>query len=298
MSRTCLEFSPPAKINLALAVRGQRADGFHDIESWVVKLDWTDSLALKPSDALTLRISGAGAGSQIVVPGGPENLVWKAAEALARAADRHAHAEIHLTKHIPVGAGLGGGSSDAACTLVGLNVLWNLGWSVERLSEIGAALGSDIPFFLHDGPMFMSGRGELLSALKMDLSLWVCLILPPFPLSTADVYRSWSKCRSANATEPRSLSQTGPVFPSPASALADQLFNDLEPPAFALSPALRELHESLDGLRGVRVRMTGSGSTLFAIFDDRESAEFWRQAASDTCRSPMRFHVVRTQSGA
>ncbi|MBX3395564.1 MAG: 4-(cytidine 5'-diphospho)-2-C-methyl-D-erythritol kinase [Phycisphaerae bacterium] len=298
MTASRIEFSPPAKINLALAVRGRRDDGFHEIESWVVKLDWTDRLWLAPSDALTLEISGAGADSAIGVPGGPDNLVCKAAIAMAQAANRPAEVAIQLTKFIPAGAGLGGGSSDAACTLIGLNELWNLNWSVERLAELGAALGSDVPFFLHRGPMFMAGRGERLSALTMNKAFWVCLILPPFPLSTADVYRAWAACGSAGATAPRSLSPKGPAPLSTAAALADQLFNDLEAPAFALSPALNALHKTLDGLRGVRVRMTGSGSTLFAIFDDRESAEDWRQTAFGCCHDATRFQIVQMQTWA
>lgn len=280
-----VERRPKAKINLALAVQGRRPDGFHDIRSWVVKLDWSDRLILTESDTLSLEVES----NDRSIPPGPDNLVWKASTAMAERAGRNPGVAIKLIKNIPAGAGLGGGSSDAAETLAGLNELWRLGLAASRLREIGAELGSDVPLFLMPDAVEMAGRGEQLKPVELSWRGWFVVAVPEFPLATAEVYKAWA----AHGTSSTIPSTNRLVEARTAAELGPLLFNDLESPAFAIQPKLRELHARLSGLGGATVRMTGSGSALFALFDDRESAAAWRHRATRMIPAGVTFHISR-----
>jgi 4-diphosphocytidyl-2-C-methyl-D-erythritol kinase len=260
-----------AKVNLTLAVHSRRPDGFHEIESWTVPVGLFDELVFKPAAGLTLTVGG----NHSNVPAGHSNLACRAAAALARSGDRKAAVAIELVKRIPTGAGLGGGSSDAAATLLGLNTLWRLDWPVERLMPIAARLGSDVPMFLEPGPVVIRGRGELVEPLRDGWHGWLALVAPSYGISTASVYERWAGPR------PRPMEQQRPWerLPSDARELSALLFNDLEDAAFAGEPRLGRLHAALSGLGGRSVRMTGSGSCLFAIFDSPEEAGDWRREA-------------------
>ncbi len=260
-----------AKVNLTLAVHRRRPDGFHEIESWTVPVGLFDELVFKPAAGLTLTIRG----NPSNVPDGPSNLACRAAEALAGSVDQEASAAIELVKHIPTGAGLGGGSSDAAATLLGLNALWRLDWPAQRLMPIAARLGSDVPMFLQPGPTLIRGRGERVEPLRDGWEGWIALVVPSYGISTASVYKRWAGPR------PRPIEQQHPWkrLPGDARGLSALLFNDLEDAAFATQPRLGRLHATLDGLDGRSVHMTGSGSCLFAIFDSPEEAGDWRREA-------------------
>lgn len=279
-----ISLSAPAKINLTLAILGRRPDGYHEIESWIAKIDWCDRLTIASSSELSLTLQGDGQG----VPADDSNLVLRAAQAMAAEAGHPPDAAITLDKRIPVGAGLGGGSSDAAAAFMGLNQLWSLGWTTPRLSEVAARIGSDVPLFVGEAPAaVIRGRGERVEALANSWKGWLVIVVPAYPLSTVKVYAAYSPGRSRRSSSP-------PWEKTPCNALQlqDLLFNDLELAAWAVEPRLAELHAALDGHLGRRIRMTGSGSALFAVFDARDEAEDWRRSAESRAVQPVRMEVV------
>ncbi len=277
----------PAKINLSLAVLGRRADGYHDLESWVVQLDWCDVVRTSLADRLAISVTGA-AGE---VPSNDTNLAWRAAVALGRAAGREPTVRINLDKQIPAGGGLGGGSSDAAATLVALDRLWGLNWGAGKLLTLAAGLGSDVPLFLEPAPAILRGRGERIERVATSWQGWVALAVPNFGVSTAEVYRNWRPPADLAAHD-----QPWTVAVESAADLACHLFNDLERPAFAHEPRLARLHAAIDGLQGRPVRMTGSGSCLFALFDAAAEAEAWCDAARRVVEPTVRWKVTRVIS--
>jgi 4-diphosphocytidyl-2-C-methyl-D-erythritol kinase len=233
-------------------------------------------------DTLTIRTTSDEASSPGVVltcddpaiPSDRANLVVRAAEALLPRRTSHEGTAISLAKRIPAGGGLGGGSSDAARTLLGLNQFWNLHQSPAQLAEIAATLGSDVPFFLHGPSNICSGRGEFVQPTPAPrLARWATLFLPGIPIPTADVYRKFDELRLGDegfeGRQPDWQEWAG----LSAGPLLSRLANDLEVPAFALVPRLRELRDALEDALGRVIRMSGSGSTLFTLFDTQEQAE-------------------------
>ncbi|MEZ4554352.1 MAG: 4-(cytidine 5'-diphospho)-2-C-methyl-D-erythritol kinase [Dehalococcoidia bacterium] len=170
-----LRLLAPAKINLALEVTGRRADGYHDIDTVMTTIDLADAVRLSPAPALEVILSGPEAAG--IDP--DDDLAGRAARALADAAGREPAVRIEVTKRIPSPAGLGGGSSDAAAVLRGLNALWGLDWPLERLAEVAATVGSDAPFFLHCGAARCTGRGEVVQPLRDLKPLRLLVLVPP-----------------------------------------------------------------------------------------------------------------------
>ncbi|MFO0974405.1 MAG: 4-(cytidine 5'-diphospho)-2-C-methyl-D-erythritol kinase [Phycisphaerae bacterium] len=283
----CVRVLAPAKLNFTLRVLHRRPDGYHELESWVVLIDLCDSLKLSAA--------AAGSGTRLTcsdpaLPSDRRNLAVAAAEAMAAAAGRAPDVDVQLDKRIPVSAGLGGGSSDAAAVLRGLNELWGLHWPAERLAALGAGLGSDVPLFLAGPQSIIRGRGERVSAVASPWTGFVVLVCPPFGVSTADAYRAWAPVD--RPTTPLG----GTAGALPAAGLRPRLYNDLEPGVFRAAPRLAELHQRLDGLRDVPVRMSGSGSTLFALFDDGASAGAWAEAARSAAGEAVCVLVCETWS--
>jgi 4-diphosphocytidyl-2-C-methyl-D-erythritol kinase len=243
-----------AKVNRSLVVRGKRSDGYHELDTVFQAVGLTDRLAFGESDGLTLEVDDPS------IPAGAENLVLRAARALAEAAGVRPRAAISLEKRIPSGGGLGGGSSDAAVTLLGLSALWSLDLPLERLAEVGASVGSDVPFFLWGGTARGLGRGERIEPLPDLPPRGVVLVMPPFPVSTPEVFRRLA------APE-----WDGEGAGSPAAGgVPDR--NDLEPAAESLFPALRDVRESLGAAGATQARLSGSGSTVFGLFPDLATA--------------------------
>ncbi|HVP10182.1 MAG TPA: 4-(cytidine 5'-diphospho)-2-C-methyl-D-erythritol kinase [Phycisphaerae bacterium] len=286
MPERSMECLAPAKVNMTLAVLGKRSDGYHELESWVVMARLFDRLVFTERTGLSLAIRGDSNG----VPADESNLAWRAAAALAKAIGRQPAVAITLWKQIPVGGGLGGGSSDAAATLIGLNNLWGSRWPVERLKPIAAGLGSDVPLFLQPGSAIIRGRGEEAERLAEGWRGWLALVVPPYPVSTAEVYRRWSEAPARSGVERRPWRDRT----AGSGDLASRLFNDLEPGAFAVEPRLKALHDRLNGLDGRPVRMTGSGSCLFAIFDKEAEAKAWSRLASEQLEDGAQMRVVET----
>lgn len=252
----------PAKINLTLHVTGQRADGYHLLDSLVAFAPVGDRLVLTPGQGLSLTVEGP---ERAGVPSDGSNLVLKAAGLLGGAQG----AAIRLSKTLPPASGIGGGSSDAAATLRGLAALWSL--PPERLAELApqiTALGADVPMCLVPAPQRVQGIGEHLSPVTLP-PLPALLVNPRIEVSTPAVFRAL-----ASRTN-RPMPETVPAFPD-AAACIDWLArqrNDLQPAAIATTPAIGDVLAALSALPGCRLaRMSGSGATCFALFDTLEGA--------------------------
>lgn len=249
---------PNAKINIGLNIISKRADGYHDIETLMMPVDWHDILEIVPSRGheSTLTVYG----NKIDCPI-EDNLVMKAYRYLQREYNIPT-TDLYLSKIIPDGAGLGGGSSDASFTLIGLNNLYNLGLSQEKLSGIAATLGSDCPFFIYNTPMIASGTGTVLSPVDINLSEYTVVIAKPSNrVPTREAYSG-----TKPAAWPQSLTslvQKGDIF---------KLKNDFEISVFPLHPAIMELKEYFVSNGAIYSAMSGSGSSVFALFNTRDEA--------------------------
>jgi 4-diphosphocytidyl-2-C-methyl-D-erythritol kinase len=237
----------PAKINRELRVGGRRADGFHEIRSRFCTIDLADRLEVGESERLEISCSG------IPVPEGKENLIARAAKGLADELGIEPRARIRLEKRIPAGAGLGGGSADAAVTLLLLSRLWEAPLPEEELARVAARLGSDVPFFLVGGEADVGGRGECVSPREDSPARELLLLVPPFSIATADVYEAYSRRTGGSAR----LDETLEI---------DTTENFLGPNDLA-SAVLEIQQEMADYLRSARqvaseVGITGSGSAL------------------------------------
>ncbi|MFA5864076.1 MAG: 4-(cytidine 5'-diphospho)-2-C-methyl-D-erythritol kinase [Phycisphaerae bacterium] len=254
------------KINLTLSVGPKRSDGYHDFESLMATITLYDDILLRMGpDSINLTCNDPS------LPAGSDNLVYRACSLLSSQSDTDADVDIELVKRIPTQAGLGGGSADAAATLLGLNELWKLNWPTEELSKLAAMLGSDVGFFLAGPLAVCTGRGEIVKPLDFVWNFWVVVIKPKIALSTAEVYKHY--VRKDNATFARADSLVKLLPKSKPSQIYSYLENDLETPAFRITGELGSLRKNLQKLLNVPVRLSGSGSAMFAIFDDREQAQ-------------------------
>jgi 4-diphosphocytidyl-2-C-methyl-D-erythritol kinase len=256
----------PAKVNLFLHVIGRRADGYHLLDSLAVFGPVGDTVAVAPSASLDLALDGP-FGSSLAAE--RDNLVLRAARALAAAAGIEALAAIRLTKRLPVASGIGGGSADAAAALRALDRLWGTARGEAGLAAIGATLGADIPVCLAARPARMQGVGEILLDAPRLPPCGLLLVNPGAALATPAVF----KARTGGFTPPATL----PAAWADARAMAADLLmlrNDLEPPAIALCPAIAEVLAAIAAQRGCLLsRMSGSGATCFGLFPDAAGAE-------------------------
>jgi 4-diphosphocytidyl-2-C-methyl-D-erythritol kinase len=247
-----------AKINLGLRVLGRRPDGFHEIDTVLQTVSLADRLLFRVLEGGRLRVLCDAPG----VPAGPQNLVHRALESLRRAAGGpELGMEVRLRKGIPVGAGLGGGSSDAACALAVANELWGLGWDAARLERLAAGLGSDVPFFLRGGTQRARGRGEVLEPLPPVPQTTFGLVIPPVRMDTATVYAQHESFLTGSKRNASMVPQL--LAAADATELADLLENDLEATALAVAPELGKYRERLLALGIPVVRMTGTGSAFY-----------------------------------
>ncbi|MEE8476571.1 MAG: 4-(cytidine 5'-diphospho)-2-C-methyl-D-erythritol kinase [Myxococcota bacterium] len=276
----------PAKVNLGLRITGQRPDGNHELESVFLPLDLGDEVELEVAPA---RLSAVALtlhpGPVEGVPGDASNLAYRAAEAFLEVAGRAGcigSVRIRLHKRIPAAAGLGGGSSDAGVVLRSLARLFPAALSAKALGELALDLGADVPFFLDPRPARVSGIGERIEPLTGWPAFSLVLANPGLPLATAEVFRVFDslhldRCLERAPLDPRLLSlgpgptRTG-VDATPALAWSHLLENDLESAAIRLCPPVARLREQLRGAGARAVGMSGSGPTLFGIFEDREAA--------------------------
>jgi 4-diphosphocytidyl-2-C-methyl-D-erythritol kinase len=245
----------PAKLNLFLHVVGRRADGYHLIESVFVLIDWADTLHLERRGDGQLRRHDLG------LPLPADDLCLRAARALQAASGSPFGADISIDKHVPQGAGMGGGSSDAATVLLGLNHLWGLHWPRERLLPLAATLGADVPFFVGGENALVQGIGEQLAPLALP-PMRFAVLKPAASIATAEIFQDPVLRRDTPSHIIR-----GSLADSALSVLASGFgHNDLQVPAFARCPEAAQAAEILQGRFG-NSRMTGSGSAVFARID-------------------------------
>jgi len=253
-----------AKINLVLDVLGTRPDGYHELFTIMQTLELHDMVEIKEAEEIELVVEGAELSS------GSDNLAFRAADLLRRRTGYRGGAYIKLFKRIPLEAGLAGGSSDAAAVLHGLNNLWNLGMMQSELERLGAVIGSDVPFCLRGGTALVQGRGERVESLPSLPPLGVLLAKPSFGLSTAQVYRLYDEL-----VEPQHLDNHG-MLQAVCSGYVDgviaRLGNVLEQATLSLHPEIRELKEILAWAGALGVLMSGSGPTVFGLFDSKSAA--------------------------
>ena len=240
----------PAKLNLFLHITGRRDDGYHLLQSVFMLIDWCDTLHFD------VRDDGVIEREDLTVTLPADDLVMRAAQSLKRASGTHLGAHIAIEKHIPAQAGMGGGSSDAATTLLTLNRLWGLNWPLPKLMPLGLALGADVPFFLGGHNAWVGGIGEKMTPIEVPPARFA-VVKPHAGLETAKIFRSPELQR---ATE----TATMPVFAVNPYGFGR---NDLQPVAQALCPEMTEALQWL-GSFGLSPRMTGSGSAVFAKIDD------------------------------
>ncbi len=258
-----LTLKAPAKINWFLKVLGLRSDGYHEIRSLIQKISLYDVLAFEPSKDLTLITD-----LQIPVE---QNLVYKAAVLLKKKCGINVGAEIRLNKNIPVAAGLGGGSSDAALTLVGLNELWSLRLSTGDLCEFAEQLGSDVPFFLHGPLAFVEGRGEKVTACKAIKPINILLVKPPITVSTRWAYKNLKLTKRTDKVDNIELfiHAIGKVKLHRNSSIQ----NDLESITIKNFPVIADIKDELLRKGAILSMMSGSGPAVFGVFGSAREAE-------------------------
>jgi len=256
------EFAP-AKINLTLRVGALREDGYHPVDSIVAFADWGDEVTVRSSDELSLTINGPAAGD---LPTGDDNLVIRAIRALAEATGRQANGHTTLVKNIPAGAGLGGGSADAAAALRAYNQLWELDWPLDMLAGIGAEIGSDVPACVWSQPLRMTGRGERVRVIEGWPEFSALLVNPGVPVATGPVFKAFDATTSGTGAGFR---PTADLRLSKVLEALDAATNDLTEAATGVEPVIGDVLAALQSAgRPALVRMSGSGSTCFAIYSD------------------------------
>lgn len=263
MSGAITEFAP-AKINLSLRVGRVREDGYHPLDSLVTFADWGDTITVRDEIALMMSMSGEASEDLIEEE---NNLVLQAARALQDHAGIDKGAIIHLHKEIPVAAGLGGGSADAAATLRALNQLWELGLDLDELARIGLSIGADVPACVYSRPLRMRGMGEWIELIDNFPAFNAVLVNPGIKVSTGQVFEAFDE------TEPAELREAKGRGPNVLDWLSREP-NSLERPAMKVQPKIKKALQWLEKQDGVElVRMSGSGGSCFALFEDDADAE-------------------------
>lgn len=256
-----------AKVNLDLLVLARRPDGYHELDSLVVFAELQDRLSFAPAGELALAITGPMAAR---VPAGGDNLVLRAALDLAQVAGVRTGAAITLEKHLPVEAGIGGGSADAAAALRGLARLWGLPLTAERLRDIGQGLGADVPVCVYSRPARIRSTGERIDPIRALPEMPMLLVNPGVAVPTREVFKALAL---PERPEPRPAMQPQASLTRLAVWLADSR-NDLMAPALALAPVIGQVLAELEALEHCRLaRMSGSGATCFALFPEMADAE-------------------------
>jgi 4-diphosphocytidyl-2-C-methyl-D-erythritol kinase len=276
-----------AKINLALSVLGRRADGYHDIQTIFQTISLHDELEFRDSAQLQLQCEGF----PDIRP--EDNLVWKAASLLASTIDGKRGVSITLKKRIPAGAGMGGGSSNAAVTLLALRRFWEIDMPDSDLSALAARLGSDVPFFLNGGTALGVGRGEIISPLPDIRQEHLVVIFPGIHVSTAEAYQSLNLGLTSSTGDHRIQRFCGQVQDEKCALTG--IFNDFEVSILAAYPAILEAKNFLDSQGAKISMMSGSGSSVFGFFSDEESAS---SAARAAARETWRVFPAKTLSRA
>jgi len=258
-----LQLRTPAKINLFLKVLGKRSDGYHDLNSWFQAIDLFDHLTFVKKDKRGLNFTSEGT---YAVPSDEGNLIVKTARLMLEEFGIDNGLDINLQKNIPVAAGMGGGSSDAAATIYAINKIFELNLDNGQITKIGLELGSDIPFFFSSGRAEVAGRGDIIRDIDLPVDYSIVLIVPRIAVSTADSYQRLNLSLTSSGT--------GVKF-SACSDFADlvaqigDVGNDFEINHFAHYPILAEIGRTLKNAGAAISRMSGSGPTMFGLFENK-----------------------------
>ena len=254
-----MKLPAPAKVNLHLRILGQRADGFHNIETLMVPVTLADEITVQTSRGRSVRVFC----DNPDVPQGEHNLAARAAQEFSRQTGREFAARIDIVKRIPMGAGLGGGSSDAATVLIALDSIFETRLGMTELQRMAAHLGSDVPFFIRNNPAWCRGRGEIMEACEVPEKLPLLLMKPSFGVETPWAYKNWAVSRELPG-----------CFEQEQDLGWVKIFNALERPVFEKFLVLPLMKQWLIAQPEVRVAaMSGSGSTLFAVLKAGASCE-------------------------
>jgi 4-diphosphocytidyl-2-C-methyl-D-erythritol kinase len=276
-----------AKVNLSLEVLGKRADGFHEVRSVMQSIGIADELSLEDASQLTLTVDHEALA-------GEDNLVMRAAELLRGERGQPLGAAMRLKKRIPVAAGLGGGSADAAAALVGLEQLWGPELSPEQVGTIASSLGSDVPFFLQGGTALALGRGEVIRPIARGLAAWLVLLVPDhsLPGKTAVLYRGRSPDRWTSGERTLLLAE---AISSGGAIAGDLMFNAFEGIASQLFPQFTSHRSAMLEAGASSVHLSGSGPAMFAVLSTEQEASSVATRLSERGYSPI---VTRTLGAA
>lgn len=279
-----IKIRSPGKVNLFLEVLGRRSDGYHEVQTILQTIGLYDEISLR-EQARGIRISS----QAMDLPKDKENLVHQAAQLLQQEGGVDRGVEIAIDKNIPIASGLGGGSSDAAATLVGLNRLWNLGIAEGDLYRLACRLGTDVPFFLKGGTALATGRGDELTHVSPP-GLWLILLVPGFKISTAQAYKSLGLTKG-----PRGIKMMMIALRSGnASSIGKALYNRLEEAILPRYPVIGQIKDRLDRVGVAGCLMSGSGPAAFGLVQTREKAF---EIYSEACRfSPRMGRVYLAQT--
>jgi 4-diphosphocytidyl-2-C-methyl-D-erythritol kinase len=287
-----LKLFSPAKINLYLRIIGKRTDGYHELETVMLPLDFGDQIALHSrKSTITLECDDPR------LPTDDSNLVLRAARKLAKAFPTGKGAKVSLEKRTPLAAGLGGGSSNAAITLLGLKRLWKLDATSEKMHSLAASMGSDINFFMAGGAALCRGRGERIEAVPCKFSGAILLVNPGFGISTKWAYESWARAVPPGA----GLTASPPEVNLLLRALAEDdltgvsrcLFNSLEAPSIRKFPVLELIKDAMRDGGAAGALMSGSGATVFGLFPDVKQAKISARKVREQFGPSMWTQVAR-----
>lgn len=258
-----MKFLAPAKVNLYLEILSKRPDGYHELQTLMHRVDLGDEMEINlEGQGIKLVADGKG------IPEGMENLACRAAQVFFEELGIQRGLKIRLKKRIPVAAGLGGGSSDAATVVMGLNDLLETGWTQDRLMALGVKIGADVPFFIFQKPALAGGIGEKLTPVGFPEPIWFLMLIPPFPISTAWAYAAYDRL-SNKGKEPIPLKDSYVDI----TEILPVMRNDLEAAAFLMFPQIRRMKEELLAKGAQGALMTGSGPVTYGIFSSKKEAE-------------------------
>jgi len=259
-----MEIKAPAKINLCLKILGRRPDGYHNIFSIMRKVSLYDYILLEPSEKDILVQS-----DNNEIPAGKDNLAYRAAEIFFSSTGLRKGVRVFIKKRIPSGAGLGGGSSDAAAVLKGLNRIYNTRLKTIELVKMGAEIGSDVPFFVSRfSTVVAEGRGEIMTPVKIP-EYWYLLVYPEVHISTAWAYSQFDNVKKVLTNQTISIK----LYKFKREAFLEEIFNDLEVVSAERYPVLKKIKKMMNDAGALAAVMTGSGSTMVGIFKSRKMAE-------------------------
>lgn len=274
----------PAKINLSLDVLHKREDGYHEMEMIMTSIDLADRLTLKELEKDQIRIES----NNGFLPLDQRNIAYRAAQLLKETFQIDKGVEIKIEKKIPIAAGLGGGSSDAAATLRGLNRLWDLNLSVEALAELGAQIGSDIPFCVHGGTAFATGRGDQLETLKEVPQCWVVLVKPKKGISSWTIFE---KLAVEELEHPETEKVLAAIEADDYELMARHMANALEEVSIAKQPKIKTIKEKMLQFGADAALMSGTGPTIYSVCKNYSRAQRVYNGLKGFCNE---VYLVRT----